>query len=154
MRRFQFNLEKVLELRRYEERRRELELGEVTSRCVALNRRIKEHVKAREQVFASRRLSRQESFYDFSIADRYAVRLEQEKRRLEEELEDCEAEREKVREKFLEASKKRKVIERLKERQQEQYYTQQRKEEQKELDDMAASRWSGNVRVPGQARAV
>lgn len=154
MKRFQFNMEKVLELRRYEERRWELKLGEVTGRCVSINRRIKEHTEDRRRVFASRRLGDSRSFYDFQVADRYAMRLEQEKKKLRSELEECEKEREQIRKKFMEASRKRKVIERLKERKQEQYYKEQRKEEQKELDDLASSRWTGALEGMGQAEAL
>ena len=46
------------------------------------------------------------------------------------------------------------MIERLKERKQDQYYKLERKEEQKELDDLAASRWTGALEGMGQAEAL
>jgi flagellar FliJ protein len=154
MKRFRFNLEKVLELRRYEERRWELKLGEVTGRCVSINRRIKERTEDRRRIFEQRRLGGSEGFADFRAADRYAERMDQERQRLSRELESCEREREEVRQGFLEASRRRKVIERLKERKEQHYYRQQRKEEQKELDDIAGGRWTSSLEGTGQAEAL
>ncbi|MFP4179770.1 MAG: flagellar export protein FliJ [Spirochaetaceae bacterium] len=145
MKQFRFNMEKVLELRRYEERRWEMKLGEVTGKCVTVNRRIKEYTETREKVFSQRRITSESAFYDFKLADRYIIRLEKEKEKLSHELQEYEQEREEIKKRYLEASRKRKVIEKLKERKQEQYYRQQRKEEQKEIDDITASRRTGDV---------
>lgn len=145
MKRFQFNMEKVLELRRYEERRWEMKLGEITGKCVSVNRRIKEHAETRNKVFSKRRITSESAFSDFRLADRYIMRLEKEKEKLSLELKEYEKEREQIKKKYLEASRKRKVIEKLKERKQEQYYHQQRKEEQKEIDDITASRRTGDI---------
>lgn len=145
MKQFRFNMEKVLELRRYEERRWEMKLGEVTGKCVSVNRRIKEHTETRNRVFSRRRMTAESAFSDFQLAERYIMRLEKEKEKLSLELQEYEQEREEIKKRYLEASRKRKVIEKLKERKQEQYYHEQRKEEQKEIDDITASRRTGDI---------
>ena len=149
MKRFSFKLEKVLELRRYEERKWELKLGEVTGRCTAINHRIRECAEERARAFSGRSLAGGAGMADFRIADTYAVRLEQEKQRLSGELEECEREREEIRKKFVEASRKRKIIEKLRERQEQQYYHEQRKAEQKEIDDIAAIRYIESIERAG-----
>lgn len=145
MKRFRFNLEKILELRRYEERKWELKLGEATGKCLSIKRKMKEQDEKRREILAAYRLPVGAGVEQFRVADSYASRLVEENKKLSEDLKDCEKERDEIKEKFLEASRKRKVIERLKERQQEQYYRRQRKEEQKELDDIAAGRWNMTV---------
>ena len=51
MRKFQFNLEKILELRKYDEQQWELKLGEATGRCNALHRDIAACKASRKQIF-------------------------------------------------------------------------------------------------------
>ncbi len=140
MKRFSFNLEKILQLRRYEERRWELKLGEATSRCTSISHRIKECSRQRDKVFAGRRFTGVSGFSDFRVADTYMKRLEEKKVHLSEELAVCQKERETLKKKYLEASRKRKVIEKLRERKEQQYYREQRRAEQKELDEIAAGR--------------
>ncbi|MFW6344090.1 MAG: hypothetical protein ACOC2B_05050, partial [Sediminispirochaetaceae bacterium] len=103
MKQFRFNMEKVLELRRYEERRWGMKLGEVTGKCVTVNRRIKEYTETREKVFTRRRITAESAFYDFRLADRYIMRLEKEKEKLSHELQEYEQEREEIKKRNREA---------------------------------------------------
>jgi len=138
MRRFQFNLEKILELRRYHERQCELRLGEATGICNALHRQIQERSVRKKDVFA-RRGTLGRDISSFLSVEYYTLRMDREMERLRKELERAEAERRERQTEFLEASKKRKILDKLKERKQKLYYREQMKAEQKALDDISSS---------------
>ncbi len=147
MRKFQFNLEKILELRKYDEQQWELKLGEATGRCNALHR--KTACKAsRKQIFEQRHLDTGDMRM-FLYAENYTHRMDQEITELRAELEKAEAERQKLQEKFLEASKKRKILDKLKERQQQAYYKHEQKQEQKALDEISSARYARELEDAG-----
>ncbi|MGC9313269.1 MAG: flagellar export protein FliJ [Sediminispirochaetaceae bacterium] len=138
MRRFQFNLEKILELRRYHERQCELRLGEATGRCNALHRQIQERSVRKKNVFAKRGAMGRD-ISSFLSVEYYTLRMDREIEGLRGELEQAEAERRERQIEFLEASKKRKILDKLKDRKQKLYYREQMKAEQKALDDISSS---------------
>ncbi len=137
MRRFQFRLERFLELRRHREREREIALARVLGQCLLLRRRITE---IEGEVAGSYGLS-------FRAGDRidiqamagrelYVRRLTGEKARTEDALAARNVELEEVRAKYLEAAKERKVLDKLRERTEAEYYERQKDEEFKTIDDM------------------
>ncbi|MDY7027546.1 MAG: flagellar export protein FliJ [Spirochaetota bacterium] len=138
MRRFQFNLEKILELRRYHERQCELRLGEATGRCNALHCQIQERSVRKKNVFAKRGAMGRD-ISSFLSVEYYTLRMDREIEGLQRELEQAEAERRERQIEFLEASKKRKILDKLKDRKQSLYYREQLKTEQKALDDISSS---------------
>jgi flagellar FliJ protein len=69
----------------------------------------------------------------------YVMRLAQERERAQVTLVEKRKEMEKVRAKYLEASKERKVLDKLKERRAGEYYDRQRDEEFKTVDDLNTS---------------
>jgi flagellar FliJ protein len=138
MRRFQFNLEKILELRRYYERQCELRLGEATGRCNALHHQIQERSVRKKNVFAKRGAMGRD-ISSFLSVEYYTLRMDREIEELQRELEQAEAERRERQIEFLEASKKRKILDKLKDRKQSLYYRGQLKTEQKALDDISSS---------------
>src|SRR6056297_4213590 len=109
MRKFQFNLEKILELRKYDEQQWELKLGQATGRCNALNRDIQACKASRREIFEKRHLDTGDMRM-FLYAENYTNRMDQEISELRAELEKAETERKALQEKFLEASKKRKIL--------------------------------------------
>ncbi len=138
MRTFQFNLEKILELRRYREQQCELKLGEATGRCNALNRQIHARSVRKKEIFVKRGdMGRDIS--SFLSVEYFTLRMDQEIEGLRNELEQAEAERRERQTEFLEASKKRKILDKLKDRKQRLYYREQLKAEQKALDDISSS---------------
>lgn len=62
-------------------------------------------------------------------------RMDREKLRLQDELEQKTREREECLRKYLEVSREKKILEKLKERKQAQYYVEQKVEEFKSLDE-------------------
>ena len=137
MRRFQFRLEQLLELRRYREREWELKLARITGICLKIRLRIKEIDEVVRRSIAS--LFRSDVLTDYSYLisnELYMMRLRGERKEREEELEKREKEREEVQKEYITHSKKRKVLQKLKEKQEEEYYVLLRKEEFKSVDDI------------------
>ena len=137
MRRFQFRLERFLELRRWKEREWELALAKVQGECLLLETRIAE---IGEEI-GSVRLA---GYVDGSRIDvewmarrdQFIQRLAVERERTRERLTERRKELEKVRARYLEASKERKVLDKLKERRAAEYYERQRDDEFRTIDDM------------------
>ena len=137
MRRFQFRLERFLELKRYRERERELELARVQGECLLLTRRI-EGIDADVAESRSRQFSSGAAVDIESMArrDLFIQRLFRERERTQERLAEKTREMEAVREKYLQAAKERKVLDKLKERRAADYYEKQKDEEFRVIDDM------------------
>jgi flagellar protein FliJ len=141
MRRFQFRLERFLELRRWKEREWEIALAKILGECLLLERRIAEIAEeiagSLFSVFVS---GTRIDIEAMSRRELYVQRLAAERERKRATLVERRVELERVRAKYLEAAKDRKVLDKLKERQQGDYYEQQKDEEFKSIDDMNTSR--------------
>ncbi len=137
MRRFQFRLERLLEIKLYKERERELELARVLGECLLLKKRItaigEEMDRSRSDTFASGRAVDVESM---AFRDRFIQRLVRERERTEERLAERNIELERVRALYLQAAKERKVLDKLKERRAADYYEKQKDEEFRVIDDL------------------
>ncbi len=137
MRRFQFRLERFLELRRWKEREWELAMARVLGECLLLERRIAEIAAEVSASFLS--VFRAGSTIDIDSMMRrelYLRRLARERERTEAALVEKRAELERVRAKYLEASRDRKVLDKLKDRQAAASYERQIDEEFKTIDDI------------------
>ena len=137
MRRFQFRLERFLDLRRWKEREWEIALAKILGECLLLENSITE-------IGVEIGSSRLAVFTDGARVDveamarreLYVMRLLQESERARVTLVEKRKEMEKVRAKYLEASKERKVLDKLKERRAGDYYDHQRDEEYKTVDEL------------------
>lgn len=137
MRRFQFRLERFLELRRHRERTCELAVARVLGLCVLLRGRIAA-IEA-ELGDSLGRLKRAGDLLDapsLHARDLYAQRLRQERARAEKELEERTVELEEARRKLREAQRERKILEKLRENKEREYYRLQELEEFKTIDDI------------------
>ena len=142
MKRFQFRLKKLLDIRRYEERKWEIKLAKVTGACINLENRI-------EKNYLDGRRSLRERAVITDLAwqralNRYQQRLEQECSRLKEELEHELLARAEVEQKYLAASSKRKALDKLEDKQETAYFRQQKREEVKELDEIGLRKGRDN----------
>jgi flagellar protein FliJ len=137
MRRFQFRLELFLELRRWKEREWEIALSKILGECLLLENRI---TQIGEEIGASRlSVYTEGSRIDVEAMgrrDMYIQRLVTERERTQKKLVERRKELDKVRAQYLEASKARKVLDKLKERRSDDYYENQLDEEFKTIDDM------------------
>jgi flagellar FliJ protein len=137
MRRFQFELEKILKLRESREKETEIELGKAIGVLSALELRIKnialEKIEAAKNRFSG-------SINDMRSYELYILRLDQTRDTLLEAAAKAELEVEKAREIYLEASRDRKIISKLKERREKEYRRRVNLEEIKIIDDLASGR--------------
>jgi flagellar FliJ protein len=75
----------------------------------------------------------------------YQARMDQDIKSAYQMLRVKEKERESVLKDFIEASKKRKILEKLKEKKLEEYHSLSMKDEAKRIDDINNSKWAGKA---------
>ncbi|MEW5813894.1 MAG: flagellar export protein FliJ [Spirochaetota bacterium] len=136
MRRFQFRLERFLEIKRYHEREWELKLAEITGICVNLENEIRNSFEEKARIFINRYDEARGSLSFLFSSELYMRWLDNKIGRLRRKLAEKEKIKEEVHKSYLNASKERKVLERLKERKAADYYKLQSNEENKAVDDI------------------
>ena len=132
MKKFHYPLERLLKLRRHTEQEWEIKLGEATGRCVRIKRAIAQREANHRRVLGERGSLSPDNLM---AGELYLSRMRQEAAALRQELEEAEAERLKVQASFLEASRERKVLQKLKEKQEKAYLKEELKREFAEADD-------------------
>lgn len=148
MKRFSFGLEKILELREYRERIAKATMAEKAGKCTILEMHLEEN--ANKSITAGReRFRKGGNTSDYLAGEHYAVRLVMERERLMKTLAMAEVEREQARLSYIEASKSKELITKLKEREEAEYYKAAAREETKTMDDIAAM-----ARAHGPAVAI
>ena len=134
MRRFDFKLEKILKLRENREQEKEIELGKAVGFLSALELRIKNIAFEKAEAAKNRYSGGLNEIRSYEF---YILRLDQTKDALLEAAAKAELEVEKAREVYLEASRDRKIISKLKERQEKEYRRMINLEEIKTIDDLS-----------------
>ena len=136
MKRFKFNLEKILRIRKYREEECKQALGQAISVLNAIENEIKEtalrHYKASSERFTNTN--------EMQSWDIYILRLEQEAAALANKAAQAELIVEEKREQYLEASKDLKAIEKLKEKQIAQYRREMLNAQMNEVDEITSAR--------------
>jgi len=137
VKRFAFRLQRVLELREYGETVAKAVLGDKAAACSRLGLSLEEN--ARLTLATTReRFKPGNGAADHRACELYAVRLSQERERLMKALAYAEAERESARLAYVEASKARQLVAKLREREEAAYYKLVSREDTKTMDDLAA----------------
>ncbi|MCL2215080.1 MAG: flagellar export protein FliJ [Treponema sp.] len=136
MKRFKFNLEKILQLREFREEECKLALGQAISVLNAIENKIKETALRRHT--ASK--ERFNNPADMASWDLYILRLEQEAEKLSQEAAQAEIVVEEKRALYLEASKDLKAMEKLKEKQKSEYRKEMFNTQMNEVDDITSFR--------------
>jgi flagellar export protein FliJ len=127
----------VLSLREYSENQAKARLGEKSAVCTRLGLSLQANAKASLEA-ARERFRPGGNAADHRAGELYSVRLGQERERLLKALTMAEAEREKARLLYVEASKAKELIETLREREAADYYRRVSREETKSMDDLAS----------------
>jgi flagellar FliJ protein len=145
MRPFKFNLEKVLDLRKFHEDEAKIELG----RTIAVLTELENNILAlgQERVRAAAAQFRQGN--NAAIIQQYMlyiIRLDNTKEELLKEAAMAELKVEEAREAFIEASRERKVLDNLKEKREKEHRKEMLKEEAKSLDEITASSIGKNLK--------
>lgn len=141
MKSFQFRLEKILQLRTFDEENAKIELG----RCIGEVNKIKnilEHI-AEEKILTRKSMGLKNfQLHDFLIAETYLKNLEAKKEEMLEALTLAELKVEKAQSFFLEAAKKRKILSKLKEKQELAWKKEVQTQNDAILDDIVnAKKW-------------
>ena len=140
MKKFKFSLEKVLSLREFEEKQAQIELGKAQTIVNDLNNQLKYIASEKLKTNEARSNSSDLSFL-ISI-EKYMNGLEYKKELLLEELAKAQLVLEEKRAIVVEAIKKRKSLEKLKEKQFDEYKKQYNLEEEKILDEISTSKFN------------
>ena len=143
MKAFSFNLQKVLDLRKFHEEEAKIELGRAVGALAELEGKVvtlgEERAKA-----ANEQISPGNSPVTIQQYMYYILRLDQYKGFLLSEIETAKENVDKARELYLEASRERKVLDKLKEKRQAEHKKQMLVEETKALDDISAQIYARN----------
>ena len=119
MKKFVFSMEKILDLREYEEKQAQIELGKAIADAEKIRQQLN-FVATEKAKMLSMDISGT-SINERLVHENYLVRLDRQKEILLEELAAAELIVEEKRAVFAEALKKRKVLSNLKEKQLQQY---------------------------------
>ncbi|MCR5699019.1 MAG: flagellar export protein FliJ [Treponemataceae bacterium] len=134
MPKFKFTLEKVLRIREFEEEQAKVELG----KAIQETERIKQTLEyvAKQRVKANHDLSTTIDIIQLQSYQNYIMGLDAQKDQLLEQLAQAELVVEEKRLLLTEAMKKRKALDKMKEKQLEQFKKDQERIEENFLDDM------------------
>jgi len=140
MKRFNFSLQKVLDLREFEEDQAKNELG----MAIADSERIKQELEyvALKRVENNKARAQAEDMDEMMAIERFIVRLDLRKEELLEELAKAELVIEEKRKIFTEKMKNRKVVTKLKEKQEAEYKSEALKEEEAAIDDITGAKYN------------
>ena len=139
MKKFVFSMEKILDLREYEEKQAQIELGKAVGDAEKIRQQLN-FVAIEKAKMLSMDISGT-SINERLVHENYLVRLDRQKEILLEELAAAELIVEEKRAVFAEALKKRKVLSNLKEKQLQQYKKEKQLEEDNIVDDIVTSRF-------------
>ena len=136
MKRFRFNLEKLLELRKYDEQNWEIKLGQIVSKCTAMEHRIRDIKYDKSKAFLKYNLETS-GIEMLQISEVYLQRLNSEIDTAKVKLDGYVLEKQKIQKKFIEVSNKRKILDKLKDKEEDSYYKALMTAEIKEIDDIS-----------------
>jgi flagellar FliJ protein len=136
MRRFKFNLEKILQLRKFREEECKLALGQAISALNVIENEIKETAFKRHSAASMRFVDVEET----ASWENYILRLDQQAQMLTEKAARAQMVVEEKRASYLEASKDLKAVEKLKEKQKKEHRKEVMDYEIAQVDDLTAAR--------------
>jgi flagellar FliJ protein len=132
MKRFNFSLQRLLELREHREQEAKIELGKAIGALAVIEQRLDAVSMERARAMTDRYSHNMDSFRNYDL---YIRRLEQTTEKLQKEAALAELEVNEKRDLFIEASRDRKVLDKVKERRKQEHRKEMFAEETKELDD-------------------
>lgn len=134
MKKFVFSLQKVLELREYEEDKAKLELGKAVAELERIKRLLQEVAQNRVKANLSRKDTT--DVIVLMNIENYIIGLDAKKEKLLEELTMAQMFFEEKRDLYTKAMQDREVLSKLKEKQLSEYKKEVLKEEENALDDI------------------
>ncbi|MDA3849879.1 MAG: flagellar export protein FliJ [Spirochaetaceae bacterium] len=137
MKAFQFSLESVLEYRREIETEWEIKLGAAVGKCNRLEGLITHLHQEEQSALNSRDIHNSHEALAWGM---YRSRLRQQKEKREIELEKATSSMEVVRQGYLEASRDRKSLDKLKDKKKDEYHRYLIQQEIQQMDELNAHR--------------
>jgi flagellar FliJ protein len=138
MRRFRFNLEKIIQLRKFKEEECKHALGQAVSILNLIENDIKMTAVKRYNAASQRYID----VGEITTWEIYIARLDQEAERLTEKAAQAQIVVDEKRALYLEAQKDLKAIEKLKEKRQKEYRKEMLNYEITEIDNLTAARYN------------
>lgn len=144
MRRFDYRLEKLLEVKAYAEKTRSLELAEVTGRWFKTSDSIESLKRMKKEVLSLRFKGEKYSINvdSLSFAENQISAIKVKIKNLENELEKITIEQNKMREIYVSALKEKKTIEKLKEKKQVLHMKNEKSRENRVLEDIVMTSYT------------
>ena len=139
MKRFRFALDRLLALRKYREQEWERKLAAATGKVVTTQKEIDRRVLEKARALREQYRGGADIMHLLATSE-YMRRLDQELEQAQLMLARYKVEWDEVQVKYLEHSRERKVLDRLKERKAQEYVRSSRVQEEKELDDISSGR--------------
>ncbi len=136
---FQFRYQRILDVREMEENREKAEFGRIQQRLIQEKRKLDDLQSRMERMFSDFRERQKEtrSVEDFLQTREYAAMLENKIAEQQKVIEKWEEKLEEQRERLIEASQNRQVMENLKERDLEEFKEDMRRQELEENNEIA-----------------
>lgn len=150
MKKFQFRLERVLQLKKHAETEKQKKLGESNRKIHIQNQKLLGLLQARvgTQNEQRKHLDGKLNILQQLNYSRYYLRMKRDELTGREMLKAFEKEREKKRVELVEATRQKKIYEKLKERQHDKYDKEMNLALQKEQDEMAAQSYQYKKKLP------
>lgn len=137
MRRFHFRLQSILDLRRYEEEQRRLELGGVISQCERIRLKIEEAMRLRRETLTILPYGVSGADITWRVAQaEYADSLLRKKTRLEQDLNAWEEKRAVATDRYRIAKRNADILARLRERREEHHNKEEKRRSHLDLDEI------------------
>jgi len=141
MRRFKFNLEKILELRKFREEEAKMALGQAVAALNKIENEIKETAVKRHNA-ASNRFA---DLGEMASWENYILLLDRQAQRLMEQAAQAQLVVEEKRNLYLEASRDLKAMEKLKEKQLKDHRHETMNKQMAEVDDITSARYGNSL---------
>ena len=138
MKKFVFELEEILNIRRFQQQQAEAELG----KALAEEKKVQDRLDdlAARQVYVKNEMKGSVNFTDIANANQFYSYVRNQSESLLKELAELKLVSEQKREELKKAMQKTDSLEKLKEQQKDEYMADQKKKEVHEIDDIVTSR--------------
>ncbi len=139
MKKFVFKLQKVLDLREFEKKQAQIELGKATAQVNLIQEKL--NAVASQKVNLANQMKEADGLQNYYACQQYTIFLDKKKEEFFEEMAKAELVLEEKRKIFLEASTNVKVMEKLKEKKLSDWKKEKSKEEEKEVEELVAAKF-------------
>ena len=146
MKQFRFKLEKLLEMKKYAEKEKSLELAEVTGRFINITGAIEDMKTRKKRILTSRFEYADNNASSLLFDELQITAIKNKILKLEKDLESVVSEQELAREKYINALREKKVMEKLKDKKTEEHKRDEASAESRTIDDLVITNFASGRR--------